>query len=88
LKYQANIDKENVQCLLNSDAEINVMLYHVALKLELAVQSNVTVVMKEADNLKSLFIRYISDVLIRIRDMMIRQSFFILEKNSNSCILE
>src|SRR5438046_6896149 len=43
--------------------------------------------MKEAEDLKSSFIEYISDVLIRIRNVMIRQLFFIFEKDLNSCIL-
>ena len=64
------------------------MLYHIALKLRLAVQSNVTVVMKDAENVKSSFIRYISDVAVRIEDVIVKQSFFILEKELNACILD
>ena len=37
LKYWANIGKENITYLLNSGAEINVILYHIALKLELTI---------------------------------------------------
>ena len=44
--------------------------------------------MKDAENLKSSFIRYIFDVIIRIEDVIIKQSFFILEKDSNACILD
>ena len=87
LKYQANIEKENMTCLLNSEAEINIILYHIALKLGLAVQSNIIVIMKEAGDLKSLFIKYIPDIPIKIGDVMIKQLFFILEKGLNSCIL-
>src|SRR5204862_7231725 len=39
-------------------------------------------------NLKSSFIRYISDVTVRIEDVIIKQSFFIFKKNSNACILD
>ena len=88
MKYHVNINKEIIQNLLNNNTEINVMLYHVALKLKLAVQSNVAVVMKNARNLKSLFIEYISDVTIRIKDVIIKQLFFIFEKDSNACILD
>ena len=88
LKYYINIDKEIVQSLLNNDAEINVILYHVALKLRLAVQLNIVVVIKNAENLKLLFIRYISDVIIRIENVIVKQSFFIFEKNLNACILD
>ena len=37
LKYHINIDKKIVQNLLNNDTEINIMLYHIILKLKLAV---------------------------------------------------
>ena len=75
-------------CLLNSGAEINIILYYIALKLKLAVQSNITITMKETGDLKSSFIRYISDVPVRIGDVVIKQLFFILEKGLNSCILD
>src|SRR5436190_12543639 len=87
LKYRVNIGKGTVQSLLDSGAEINVMLYHVALKLGLAVQSNVAVAMKGAGDLKSPFIGYIPDVTVRIGDVVVKQPFFILEKGSNACIL-
>src|SRR5947207_5454448 len=64
------------------------MLYHVALKLRLIIQLNVVVAMKNIKNLKLSFIRYISDVTIRIEDVIVKQSFFILEKNLNACILD
>src|SRR5438034_9991724 len=64
------------------------MLYHIALKLRLTVQLNVAVVMKDAENLKLSIIEYISDVIIRIEDVIIKQSFFIFEKNLNTCILD
>ena len=88
LKYCINIDKETVQSLLNNDAEINVILYYIALKLKLVIQSNIVVAMKDVRNLKSSFIEYISNVIIRIENVIIKQSFFILEKNSNACILD
>ena len=43
--------------------------------------------MKGAGDLKLLFIRYISDVSVRIRDVVVKQLFFILEKGLNLCIL-
>src|SRR5205809_3299320 len=64
------------------------MLYHIALKLKLVIQSNVVIAMKYAGNLKSLFIEYISDVTIRIEDVIVKQSFFILEKDLNACIFD
>ena len=70
MKYHVNIDKEIIQSLLNSSAEINVMLYHVALKLRLVIQLNVIIVMKDVRNLKLSFIRYIFDVVVRIKDVI------------------
>ena len=52
------------------------------------IQLNIAVVMKDAENLKLSFIRYISNVIIRIENVIIKQSFFIFEKNSNACILD
>ena len=74
--------------MLNNNAEINVILYYIALKLRLAVQSNIVIAMKNAENLKLSFIRYIFNVTIRIKNMIVKQSFFILEKNSNACIFD
>ena len=37
LKYCVNINKEIVQSLLNSNTEINMMLYNIILKLELII---------------------------------------------------
>ena len=88
MKYHVNIDKESVQSLLNSSAEINMMLYNIILKLKLMIQLNIVIMMKNVRNLKSLFIKYISDMTIKIKNMIIKQSFFILEKNSNACILD
>ena len=88
LKYCINIDKKTVQNLLNNDVEINVILYHIALKLKLVIQLNIVITMKDAENLKSSFIKYIFDVIVRIKNVIIKQSFFILEKNSNACIFD
>ena len=44
--------------------------------------------MKEAENEKSSFLEYISDISVQINDVMIQQPFFVLEKDSNSCILD
>ena len=88
LKYHVNINKETVQSLLNNDVEINVMLYHITLKLKLVIQSNIVITMKDVRNLKSSFIRYIFDVTVRIEDVIVKQSFFIFEKNLNACILD
>ena len=87
LKYQVNIEKENMIYLLNNKVKINVILYHIILKLELAMWLNIIVIMKEAEDLKSSFIEYIPDIPVRIRDVIIKQPFFILEKGLNLYIL-
>ena len=88
MKYHVNIDKEIIQNLLNNNAEINMILYHIALKLKLVIQLNIVIVMKDAENLKSSFIEYLSDVTIRIEDVIVKQSFFIFKKNLNACIFD
>ena len=42
--------------------------------------------MKEVGDLKSLFIMYISNISVKIKDVMVEQRYFILEKGLNSCI--
>ncbi len=72
MKYHISIDKKTIQSLLNSSTEINMILYNIALKLELVIQSNVAVVMKNVRNLKSSFIKYISDVTIKIENVIVK----------------
>jgi len=72
LKYHIHINKEFVQSLLNSNAEINVMLYYIILKLKLVIQSNVIIAMKDVENLKSSFIKYISNITVRIENVIMR----------------
>jgi len=49
---------------------------------------NVIIAIKGAGDMKLSFIEYISDILIRIEDVIVWQSFFILKKRLNSCILD
>ena len=58
------------------------------LKLRLMIQLNVIIIMKDARDLKLSFIEYIFDIAVRIKDVIIKQSFFILEKELNTCILD
>ena len=73
--------------LLDSDAEVNILLYHVALALNLTIRTRVKVTMKDAESHKSVFLSYISNVSVQIEDVIVRQLFFILEKDINLCIL-
>ena len=65
--------------LFNSGAEMNILLYLVVLNLGLAIQLNILVKMKGAGAQRSLFIGYVPDVPVYMGDIVIRQSFFILE---------
>ena len=86
MKYHININKKTVQNLLNNNIEINMILYHIVLKLRLVIQSNIVIAIKDAKNLKLSLMKYIYDMIIWIKDVIIKQSFFILDKNSNACI--
>src|SRR5215471_18053457 len=44
--------------------------------------------MKEIRNHKSLFIKYVSNISVKIKNVIVHQSFFVLEKESIFCILE
>ena len=57
--------------IFNSEAKVNILLYFIVLKLELVVYFKVTVIIKKAGNYKSIFIDYISNVLVYIEDVMI-----------------
>jgi len=74
--------------MFNSKTEVNILLYSITLFLKLAVRTNVMVQMKETRNYKSLFIEYVSDISVKIENVIVHQSFFILEKESIFCILE
>ena len=73
--------------MFDSEAEVNVMLYVIALKLGLTACSKVAVHMKEAKDHKSFFIDYISNISVCIEDVRVLQLFFLLEKRMNFCIL-
>ncbi len=88
MKYYINIDKKIIQSLLNNNIEINMILYNIMLKLELMIQLNIIVMMKDVRNLKLSFIKYISNMIVKIENMIVKQLFFILEKNLNACILD
>src|SRR5438876_8958851 len=45
LQFDMNIDKESVPSLLDNDAEVNILLYHVVLALGLTIQTRVKVTM-------------------------------------------
>jgi len=71
LKYSVKVENDKVMTMFDSEAEVNVMLYAITLKLKLTACSKVAVHMKEAENHKSIFISYISDVLMCIENMRV-----------------
>ena len=77
-----------MRVMFNSRTKVNILLYSIALSLKLAVKINVTVWMKEIRNHKSLFIKYVSNISVKIKNVIVHQSFFVLEKESIFCILE
>ena len=88
LQFDMNIDKESVPSLLDNDAEVNILLYHIVLALNLTIQTRVKVTMKDTESHKSVFLDYISNVSVWIGNVIVRQLFFILEKDINLCILK
>lgn len=82
-----SISKEKVRAMFNSRVKINILLYNVALTLELVVWMNVLIHMKRAGNHTSHFIDYVSDMSVKIKKVVVKTLFFILEQESNLCIL-
>src|SRR5947207_230081 len=50
------------------------ILYNIMLKLKLMIQSNIIIMIKDVRNLKLSFIKYIFNMIIRIKNMIIRQT--------------
>ena len=74
--------------MFNSEAEVNIMLYAITLKLKLTAHSKIAVHMKEAENHKSFFIDYVLNILVCIENVKIFQLFLLLKKRMNFCILK
>ena len=74
--------------MFNNRIKVNIFLYSITLALEFIIKINMIIHMKKARNHKSLFIRYVSYIPVRIEDIIIRQSFFILECELIAYILE
>ena len=74
--------------MFDSEAEVNIMLYVITLKLKLAAHSKIAVHMKKTENYKSIFISYISDILMCIENVRVLQLFLLLKKKMNLCILK
>ena len=64
MKFQVAVSRDIVKVMFDSEAEINILLYSVALKLELAIQSNVIITMRDISNKLMHIIEYISEVSV------------------------
>ena len=74
--------------MFNSEVKVNIMLYAITLKLRFTACSKIAVHMKKAENHKSFFINYVSNVSICIENVRVFQFFFLLKKKTNFCILK
>ena len=64
MKFQIAVSKNIVEIMFDSEAEINILLYSVTLKLELMIQSNVIIIMRDVSNKSTHIIEYISEVSV------------------------
>ena len=88
LKYSVKIENDKIMTMFDSEIKINIMLYIIILKLRLTAHSKIAVHMKEAENHKSFFINYVSDISVCIKNVKVFQFFFLLKKKTNFCILK
>ena len=65
--------------MFDNEAEINILLYSIILKLELTIQSNMTIIIRDVSDKSSYVIEYISEVSVWIENVTIWQFFFVLE---------
>ena len=71
LKYFVKVENDKILIMFDSKVEINIILYLVTLKLKLITHLKVVVHMKEAEDHKSFFIDYVSDVSVCIEDVRV-----------------
>ncbi len=64
MKFQITVFKDIIKVMFDSEAEINILFYSVTLKLELTIQSNVIIIMRDVSNKLSYIIEYISKVSV------------------------
>ena len=64
MKFQITVFKNIIEIMFDSKTEINILLYSIILKLELTIQSNVMIIMKDINNKLLHIIEYISEVSV------------------------
>ena len=64
--------KNNImKAIFNNKIKINILLYFIALILKFIIKINIIMHIKETGNYKSLFIKYVLYIPVRIRDIII-----------------
>ena len=71
MKFQIAVSRNIVKIMFDSEAKINILLYSMTLKLELMIQSNVTITMRDVSNKSSHIIEYISEVSVQIKNVTV-----------------
>ena len=64
MKFQVTVSRKIVKVMFDSEAEINILLYLMTLKLELMIRSNVMIHMRDISNKSLHVIEYISEVSV------------------------
>ena len=64
MKFQITVSKNIIKIMFDNEAEINILLYLMTLKLELTIQSNMIIIIRDINNKSSYVIKYISEVSV------------------------
>ena len=64
MKFQIAVSRNIIEVMFDSETEINILLYLMILKLDLTIQSNVTITMRDINDKSSHIIEYISEVSV------------------------
>ena len=64
MKFQVAVSRDIVEVMFDSEAEINILLYLMTLKLELAIRSNVMIHMRDISDKLLHVIEYISEISV------------------------
>ena len=64
MKFQITVSRNIVKIMFDNEAEINILLYLMILKLELMIQSNMMIIMRDISNKLLHIIEYISEVSV------------------------
>ena len=71
MKFQVAVSRDIVKVMFDSEAEINILLYLMTLKLELMIRLNVMIHMRDINNKLLHVIKYILEISVQIEDVTI-----------------